>query len=215
MHIPDGLIDAPAVLIGSYAVTGGVTWYSLHKISQQKNPQAKIPKASLLTAAFFVVNLIHIPLPPASIHLVLNGMMGVILGYYAFPAILIGLFFQAVMFQHGGLSTLGLNAIIMGIPALLAYGIFQLRYWTRIQESTQLKLFAFLAGTGGVMIAAVIFAIVVITTITGDIDAEMERKAVYFGLAAYSIPAVVEGFFTMMLVAFLSRVKPELLENNE
>ena len=50
-----------------------------------------------------------------------------VLGYFAFPAILIGLLFQALVIGHGGLTTLGVNAAMMGIPALLAYHIFQLR----------------------------------------------------------------------------------------
>ncbi|MBE9128910.1 MULTISPECIES: cobalt transporter CbiM [unclassified Coleofasciculus] len=212
MHIPDGFIN-PSVCVAGYAVTGGMTWYCLHKINKDKNPQAKIPKAALLTVAFFVVNLINIPIPPSSLHFVLNGLMGVVLGYYAFPAILIALFFQGVMFQHGGISTLGVNGIIMGFPALLAYYIFRLRYQVKIEEPKRTKIFAFLAGAGGVMIAATIFSVVVITTIPGDINAEMERNAIYAALAVYTIPAVLEGIFTMMLVSFLDRVKPELLEN--
>ncbi len=99
-------------------------------VFSQKNPtrsypQANIPKASLLTAAFFVGSSIHIPLPPTSIHLILNGLMGTLLGYYAFLAIPIGLFFQAVIFNHGGMSTLGVNTIIMGVPAIAAYHLFR------------------------------------------------------------------------------------------
>lgn len=212
MHIPDGFI-APSAAIAGYAATGGITWYCLHKINQEKNPQAKIPKAALLTVAFFVVNIINIPVPPSSIHFVLNGLMGAVLGYYAFPAILIALFFQAVMFQHGGITTLGINGIIMGFPALIAYYIFRLRHWVKGGKQQQTKIFAFLAGASGVALAAVIFSVVVITTIPADIDADIERKAVYIGLATYMIPSVMEGIFTMMLASFLNRVKPELLEN--
>lgn len=127
MHIPDGLLP-PAVSISGYAITGGVTWFSLKQIHKQTNYQEEIPKASLLTAAFFVASLIHIPIPPFSIHLVLNGVMGLVLGYYAFPGILIGLFFfKGCFFNMGGLSTLGINAIIMGVPALLAHYIWSFR----------------------------------------------------------------------------------------
>ena len=93
MHIPDGILPLGISAVG-YATGGAATWYSLRKITQKKNSQASIPKASLLTAAFFVASWIHIPVPPASVHLVLNGLLGAVLGYYAFPAILIGLFFQ-------------------------------------------------------------------------------------------------------------------------
>ena len=211
MHIPDGFVP-PSVCIAGYAITGGTTWYCLHKINKEKNPQAKIPKAALLTAAFFVVNAINIPIPPSSLHFVLNGLMGVVLGYYAFPAVLVGLFFEAVMFQHGGLSTLGVNAVIMGIPALIAYYIFRLRHRVKSHQPKWTKLFAFLAGTGGVMIAASLFTIIVITTIPADIDAQTERNAVYLSLAIYTVPALIEGVFTAILATFLERVKPELLD---
>ncbi|NES73303.1 MAG: cobalt transporter CbiM, partial [Okeania sp. SIO2D1] len=127
MHISEGILPAQLCISG-YGITSFITWYSLRQINRLPNPQASIPKASLLTAAFFVASSIHIPIPPASVHLVLNGLLGTVLGYYAFPAILVGLFFQAIMFGHGGLTTLGINALIMGIPALLAYQIFQLRH---------------------------------------------------------------------------------------
>jgi cobalt/nickel transport system permease protein len=126
VHIPDGILPAQVCAAG-YAITGLATWYSLRQINRKPDPTAEIPKASLLTAAFFVASSIYIPIPPASVHLILNGLLGVVLGYFAFPAILIGLLFQALVIGHGGLTTLGVNAAMMGIPALLAYHIFQLR----------------------------------------------------------------------------------------
>ncbi len=211
MHIPDGIVP-PAIAIGGYAITGGMIWYSLRKINQFYNPSEEIPRASLLTAAFFVASLIHIPLPPASIHLVLNGLVGVVLGYFAFPAILIGLFFQAVMFQHGGLSTLGVNAAMMGIPAVLSYHLFQFHQWFPTPQRRPLIIFAFLAGAMALALSALIFTALVITTIPAEMNPQLERQGIYLGLVGYSIQAVIEGVFTMLLVSFLQRVKPELLD---
>ncbi|MBE9079707.1 cobalt transporter CbiM [Romeria aff. gracilis LEGE 07310] len=213
MHIPDGFVS-PGVSIAGYAVTAGATWYALRRIDKDRNPQAKIPKAALMTAAFFVVNLIHIPIPPSSIHLVLNGLMGAILGFYALPAIVIALFFQAIIFQHGGITTLGINAVIMGLPALLAYGIFELRHRFNFDEQTRTKLFGFLSGASGVMVSAALFSGIVIAAIPADISAQTERRATLFALALYTIPAVVEGIATLMVASFLDRVKPELLESH-
>jgi cobalt/nickel transport system permease protein len=213
MHIPDGFVS-PGVSIAGYGVTAGATWYALRRIDQDRNPQAKIPKAALMTAAFFVVNLIHIPIPPSSIHLVLNGLMGAILGFYALPAIVIALFFQAIIFQHGGITTLGINAVIMGLPALLAYGIFELRHRFNFDEQTRTKLFGFLAGASGVMVSAALFSGIVIMAIPADISAQTERRATLIALAFYTIPAVVEGIATLMVASFLDRVKPELLESH-
>lgn len=211
MHIPDGILPS-AIAISGYGITGGMTWYSLRKINQCHNPTEQIPRASLLTAGFFVASLIHIPIPPSSIHLVLNGLVGVVLGYFAFPAILIGLFFQAVMFQHGGISSLGVNAAMMGIPAIFAYHVFQLHQSFPKQKRSFTPLLAFIAGGGALGLSALIFTLLVVTTIPAEINAELERQAIYIGLAGYSIQSVIEGTFTMLLVSFFQRVKPELLE---
>lgn len=212
MHIPDGIVPLAAVA-GGYAVTAGATWYSLRKINQQEDPQAGIPKAALLTSAFFVASWIHIPVPPTSVHLILNGLLGTVLGFYAFPAILIGLFFQAIMFQHGGLTTLGINAAMMGIPAMLAYGIFQMRNRLNLQNNPAWTgFFGFLSGSLGLAIAAGIAFTILVTTIPGNIDVAAERASITALILAHMPLAVIEGIFTAMLVVFLQRVKPELLE---
>jgi len=211
MHIPDGILPA-SIIVAGYATTGGVTWYSLRQIKRDKNPQENIPKASLLTAAFFVASWIHIPVPPVSVHLILNGLLGTILGYYALPAILIGLFFQAVMFQHGGLSTLGVNATMFGVPAIVAYHLFQLRHKVGKNNRVWTGVFAFLAGAGGLGVSVVIFFFLIVTNIPANIDAAVERNVIY-GLVLAHIPLMlIEGAFTASVALFLIRVKPELLK---
>jgi len=211
MHIPDGILPT-AVCLGGYATTGAATWYSLRKIGQEENPQEGIPKASLLTAAFFVASWIHVPVPPTSVHLVLNGLLGAVLGYYAFPAILIGLFFQAVMFQHGGLTTLGVNATMMGLPALLAYHLFRLRNVFGKESRAWSTVFGFLAGAGGIGVSVLISLALLITTIPAHLDIEVERASIYALSLAHVPLMALEGVFTALVVLFLQRVKPELLE---
>ncbi len=210
MHIPDGLLP-PSVAIGGYALSGGTLWYALRQIRRDRDPRENIPKASLLTAAFFVASLVHIPVPPSSIHLVLNGLMGIILGYYAFPAIAIGLFFQAIMFGHGGISSLGVNTAMMGIPALLAHHAFQLLK-PRLQPfALAASLVSFAVGGGALLLAAVIPVTITVTTIPAELDAGLEQRAIAIALAGYLVQAAIEGAFTSMAIAFLARVKPELI----
>ena len=212
MHIPDGFVP-PSICIAGYAISGGVTWYSLREIKRDRDPQASIPKSALFTAVFFVASLIHIPAPPplTSFHLILNGMMGTLLGYYAFLAIPIGLFFQAVMFQHGGMSTLGINAVIMGLPAIVSYYLFRLRYRIPGRKQLGTKILAFLSGSLAVLLSAGIFVSIAIATISPELNAATERTAIYLSLGSYLIQALVEGTFTVMIVSFLEKVKPELL----
>ncbi|GAB4474741.1 MAG: cobalt transporter CbiM [Elainellaceae cyanobacterium] len=213
MHIPDGILPAP-VCIGGYALAAPLLGHALRRINRLPDVTEQVPKASLLTAAFFIASSIHIPIPPASVHLVLNGLLGAVLGYFAVPAIAIGLFLQAVMFGHGGLTTLGVNTVMMGFPALLAASIFRLRHRFSPQLGARRAdlLFAFLAGAIGLGLAAFIFFGLILTTMPSGLDAQAERVAIY-GLSASHVPlALIEGVFTAMLVSFLQRVKPELLQ---
>ena len=211
MHIPDGFLP-PQVCLAGYALTGGVAWYSLRQIKRDRYTQANIPKASLLTAAFFVASLVSIPVPPTSVHLIFNGLMGAVLGYYAFPAILIGLFFQAVMFQHGGMSTLGINAIIIGTPAIAAYYLFRQREHLQGKRQILTKVLSFAAGAGALLLSATMFAVLLITYISPDMDVNAERTAILVSLSGYGTQAIVEGLFSVMLISFLEQVKPELLK---
>ena len=220
MHIPDGILPA-SVAVAGYATAGAATWYSLRKINQREDPQAGVPAAALLTAGFFVASWIHIPIPPTSVHLVLNGLLGAVLGYYAFPAILIGLFFQAVMFQHGGLSTLGVNATMMGVPALIAYLVFRLRnvvWHGRDRQARGYRVltaaFGFGAGALGLGLAVAIALVLIITTIPAQLDAEVERASIYALTLAHIPLMALEGLFTALVVLFLQRVRPELLDNS-
>ena len=213
MHIPDGILPV-AVSASGYAIAGVATWYSLYKINKKEDPRKEIPKASLLTAAFFVASLIQIPIPPASVHITLIGLMGALLGFYSFPAILIGLFFQAVMFQQGGLTTLGINATIMGVPALLSYFLFTHGKGFLAKNSAFIRgLLGFSVGVLGAGIAVILFYFTVITFIPANIDIVAERTAVY-ALAIAHLPLIVlEGVFTASLIGYFNRVKPEMLED--
>lgn len=212
MHIPDGLLP-PTVSISGYAITGGLTWFSLRQIKKIPNYQEQIPKASLLTAVFFVSSLIHIPIPPFSIHLVLNGLMGVVLGYFSFLGILIGLLFQAVFFQHGGLSTLGINAIIMGLPALISYYLWSQKKRKIFQSFTAKIILTYLAGGLGLFLSALLFVSITLSNISADLDVNLETAAILASLTGYSIQAVIEGILTVMIVSFFEKVKPQIINN--
>ncbi|NEQ49544.1 MAG: cobalt transporter CbiM [Leptolyngbya sp. SIO3F4] len=212
MHIPDGFVPPQLCIVG-YGLSGLVTWQCLRQIQRHPDPASQMPRASLLAAAFFVATSIQIPLPPMSLHLVLSGLMGAVLGYYAFLAILIGLFFQALFLGHGGLSTLGINSLIIGIPALVGYGIFQLRHWLphSLKPSIRYGLSGFLAGAIGMMLAVTIFISLLIFAIPVGFDAATERTALFTLGIAHGPLVIVEGIFTALLVTFLQRTKPELL----
>jgi cobalt/nickel transport system permease protein len=120
VHLSDGILAGPW-LLGGFALAGLLMLLGAWRIRDEE-----IPQTALLTAAFFVASLIHVRVPPSSVHLLLNGLVGVVLGRRAALAIPVALFLQAALIGHGGFTTLGINTCIMLIPALLAWQLFAL-----------------------------------------------------------------------------------------
>ncbi|MEM9771372.1 MAG: cobalt transporter CbiM [Cyanobacteria bacterium P01_D01_bin.73] len=176
--------------------------------------QQNIARAALLTAAFFVASSVRIAIPPTSVHLVLVGLMGAILGPLAFPSVVVGLTLQAVLVGHGGLTVLGINSLILGWPAIAAGFLFRLcQRWGGgwLGRSRATMAGGFLAGAMGTSLAVLLFFSAVLLGITPDLNPEVEQAAT-IGIAIAHAPLVlVEGFFTAGVIGFCQRVYPDLL----
>jgi cobalt/nickel transport system permease protein len=105
-----------------------------------------------------------------------------------------------VLFQFGGLTTLGVNTWNMALPAVAAYYLTRpLIYKGR---PTALPAAGFLAGAAGILGAAALIALSLITT--GE---EFSYLASTFFIVNF--PAVlVEGVLTAFILVFLMKVKP-------
>lgn len=196
----DGILSPPLVA-GGWVAAGAATAACLRGAREER-----IPHAAVLTACFFVASTIHVPFLGASVHLVLNGLCGVVLGALAFPAILVGLLLQFLLFSHGGISVLGFNACAMGLPALAAGAGFRL--WRRTgpgRRGTGVVAGAFVGGGGAVLVGAAIVAGAL--TLGGKPEA---RLAPFF-FGAHVVIAAIEGTVTALTVRFLMRVEPKLL----
>jgi len=198
MHISEGVLSPPVLVVGGAAAAAGVA-YALKKMDYDR-----IPQVAVISGVFFVAGLVHIPAGPASVHLVLNGLAGVLLGWAAFPAILIGLLLQAVIFQFGGLTTLGVNTLNMALPAVLC-GLAANRFIRGPNPSVSAAA-AFACGACAVMLSAVMLAASLVFT------GESFRSVAKIALAAHVPVAIIEGFITAFLIGFVRKVKPEILE---
>ena len=198
MHISEGVLT-PQVLVAGAAVAAAGTAVGLKKMDYEK-----IPKVAVLTAAFFVASLIHVPIGPTSVHLTLNGLLGLLLGWAAFPAILIGLLLQALLFQFGGLTVLGVNAVNMGVPALIVWLLFG--YFIKKDNTALTVIFAFLAGAVAVLLSILFTAFSLV--FSGE-----EFTGIAKVMVVAHLPVVfIEGVVNVFIVTLLKKVKPEILE---
>jgi cobalt/nickel transport system permease protein len=113
LHLSDGVLSPVWVWLGFVGMVVLMV-PALRRVSDEE-----IPKIALLTAAFFIASSLHVKLGPTSVHLLFNGLVGVVLGWRAALAIPVGLLLQAFLLGHGGLSMLGINSCILTLPALL------------------------------------------------------------------------------------------------
>ncbi len=195
MHISEGILSAP-VLLGGGALSAAGTAIGLKEVNGER-----IMPTAILSAAFFVASLIHVPVGPGSVHLVLNGLLGLLLGWACFPAILTGLFLQAIFFQYGGLLVLGVNVFNMAAPAVCLH--YLARPLLRRKKTRAIASF-------GVGFLAILAASLLMALSLALSDGGFVQTARLVVLA--HVPVMLcEGIITMFTVSFLVRVQPEII----
>ncbi len=148
MHIAEGVLSLPVLVTGG-AVAALGTAVGLRHLDADT-----IPRAGVGSAALFAASLIHVRLGASSLHLVLNGVAGLLLGSAVFPAFLVSLFLQAVLFQFGGLLVLGVNTAVMACSGFAAG--MAARFLLR--RGTPTFVAGCIAGGGGLLGAALLAA---------------------------------------------------------
>jgi cobalt/nickel transport system permease protein len=188
MHISEGVLSPPVLAAGWALAAGGLA------AGLKKTPVEKLPKTALVSAALFLASLARVPLGPSSIHLTLLGIAGIMLGWSALPALFIALFLQGLLFQFGGLLSLGVNTVAMGGAALAGGFVFR-------AAPEKLKLPAAFAGGFAAVIAGTLVVVAALSLSHRDLQA---TAALLF---AANLPlAAVEGVISLFIVAFLSKM---------
>lgn len=196
-HIPDGVLGAPVLAVGALA-SATMVGLALRRLDYDH-----LPQAAVLSAAFFVSSLISIPLGPSSVHLLLNGLMGLLLGWIAVPALLVALALQLVFFGHGGLSALGVNTLNMALPALFCALVLR----PRLRGAGPRQVFWVGAAAGGIGVLLT-GALVALSLALSD-RAFLPAAQV---IALTLVPlALVESVITGTVLSFLHRVDPQSL----
>jgi cobalt/nickel transport system permease protein len=196
VHISEGVLSWPVLASGAVLAAAGTA------VGLKKLDYDRIAQAGILSASFFVASLVHVPLGPSNVHLILNGVVGLLLGWAAVPAIVVALLLQAVLFQYGGITTLGVNTVIMAGPAVICYLVFA----PMISKKPRIAIFAaFAVGFFSVLLGGIIVGLALMFT-------EKNFFEVAGLVVAAHIPImIIEGFVTVFCVSFLKKVQPSLL----
>jgi cobalt/nickel transport system permease protein len=194
-HIPEGIIS------GTLATYGLVLSGAVSVVTGSKFRLGNIPKVAMVTAAVFCASLFHFPLMGTSVHFTFVGLAGVLLGPTAFLSVVMAVFMQSLLFQHGGISTLGVNAFNIGMAALAGYYLFQLRKLFPLRQA-RTTIFAFLAGFGAAVIMVGLLSLTLLLT-----GFPMASVVVVF--LAHTPVMLGEGLVTGFLAVALQKTRGE------
>lgn len=197
MHISEGILHAP-VWVAGYAGAVAIAAATMRNMDMEE-----VPKIAVITSVFFVASLIKVPIGPASVHLILNGLVAIVLGWRAFPAIMLGIILQAIIFGHGGVTVIGVNTIMLGGGALIAYLVWQMRHHFHFAKRE--FVFGALAGAVGTISSGIVLALALLST--GEAFFAVAGMILLAHIPIMLIEAAVVG----ACAEFLYKVKPEVL----
>lgn len=201
MHIVDGALSAPVLIVGA-----GLTFLGVY-IGLKKMDYDRLPLVGVLASLFFIASYIHLPLGFSSVHLIMNGLIGILLGWVAFPALLVALLLQVIFFGFGGLLVLGVNTLNIALPAVIVYYLCY-----RGIRSPNAKIAALWGAFGGAL-AILITALMVAFSLGLSGESFM---LVAKGVIPAHIPIMlIESFVSYAAVYLIHTVKPEFIMKGE
>lgn len=232
LHIPDGIIAPFSVLISFIAAT------ILLALSARKLKRADlkelVPRIGIIGAVMLVGMVV--PLPFLGYHLNLSVLAGIILGPAAAFISVFTVNLILALIGHGGITVVGLNAIIMGAEASLGFLIFK-----HAKRRLSMKGSAFLAAIVALIIStSLMIGAVVLTGMSweeaahiheketaetheagrghdegaaGDTDAFIKFAKVV--VLAASIGWLIEAFIISETISFINKVRPDLIDGGQ
>ncbi len=225
MHIPDGYLSPITSLVMLLLVLP--FWViGIRKIRQTMDARS-IPLIALLAAFSFVIMMFNVPLPGGTTgHAVGAALAAIILGpEIATIAVSIALVIQAFFFGDGGVLAIGANCFNMAVVIpYVSYAVYQAFAKNTPITSSKRLVGAFFGGWVGVTLAAFLtgveFGIQPLLFKTAGGAPLYAPYPLAVAIPAMVIPhalvaSVVEGALTALVLAFLQRSNPAVLEAAE
>ena len=198
MHIVDGALSTPVLVSGAVLTAIGVY------IGLKKMDYDHLPMVGILASVFFVASYIHMPLGFSSVHLIMNGLLGILIGWVAFPAFLVALLLQAIFFGFGGILVLGVNTLNIALPAVLMY--YLCYQGVRHENARVAAIWGAVGGALAIFITALMVAAAL--ALSGE-SFMLAAKAV---VPAHIPIMIIEAFVSYFAVYLIHRVKPEAID---
>ena len=225
MHIPDGYLG-PATCGVFYAVMLPI-WTAASRIVKKTLKARQVPVLAIGAAFSFVIMMFNVPIPGGTTGHAIGGVLvAILLGpWAACIAVSVALVVQALLFGDGGITAIGANCFNMAfVLPFVGYYVYKAISYNAPIDSNRRVLAAGIAGYIGINVAALCAGIEF--GLQPLLHHTANGQALYcpYGLNV-AIPAMlgghalvfgwVEVIITALVVKYLQKKSPELLEERE
>ena len=215
MHLAEGVLPLSQA-VGWSALAAPTVYWSLRgeQRTRRDTPSSSVVMAGV-TSLLFAGTLLPLPVPVvgATSHICLTPVLALVVGVrrIVWPTFFV-LLLQAVFFAHGGLTTLGVNMLTLGLLGpLTAVGLWALLERLGVDGALRVAL---ACGVGGLSVYVADAAVLAVAL--SDVAAPATTfGAVLIGFAPVQIPlAVLEAVASVGIVRLLATRRPDLLPNS-
>ncbi len=208
IHLEDGSFSLFFVLVwwAAAIILVGIAIYLIR--AEKKPDRRKITLAAFCTAAAFAIFQVSIPIF-GGVHLNLTPLIGILAGPAAGSLVVLIINILSSAIGHGGWGLIGANTLVNIVEVVVGYSCF------RLLKST---IPAFLPRAGIATIAGLLcgnIAMILIIVISGVQGVNQSPGQILAGLSLIAAVnmgvAVIEAFITGLIVAYIGKVRPDLL----
>jgi len=212
IHLEDGSFSLLWVIVwwASALLLLGIALYFL-RTSRKPDPR-RITIAAFCTAAAFAIFQVDIPIA-GGVHINLTPLIGILTGPIIGSLIVFITNILSAAIGHGGWGMIGANTLVNFSEVIVAYAVFRLlKRWipdlfSRAGIATILGLFV-----GN----CVMIAIILVSGIQGVTQGMAQILPGLSLIFAINMGvAVIEAFVTGLIVAYMGRVRPDLLDGGK
>jgi cobalt/nickel transport system permease protein len=208
IHLEDGSFSLFFVLVWWTAaiILVGIAIYLVR--SDKRPDRRKITLAAFCTAAAFAIFQVSLPIF-GGVHINLTPLIGILAGPAAGSLVVLIINILSSAIGHGGWGLIGANTLVNIVEVFVGYSCF------RLLKSTIPNLFyrAGIATIFGLLCGNIVMILIIV--ISGVQGVNQSTGQILTGLSLIAAVnmgvAVIEAFITGLIVAYIGKVRPDLL----
>jgi len=204
LHIPDGVLP---VLLWAPGLGLALLLLALGARSLRGASPQRLAYQSALGALVLAAMVVELPLGPLDYHLTLVGPVGVLLGAASVYQVVFVASAILALVGHGGLTVVGLNALVLGAGGILARPVY-LACAGRWRPPAAL---AAAAAVTQIVSGALWLAIMAVAMHVQSVGPHRVKLVAGVAFPLYLAGILIESVVAFGVGRFLTRVRPDLL----